>query len=69
MNSQDLADWKRHPVTQAVFSALQDRMTTMAEYLIEHAGVDSHKDIKYSGAIMASRDLLSITFDEIQETE
>lgn len=67
MNASDLIDWKRHPVTQAVFSTLQSRVNEMTEYLVNNVGEDPIKDNRYSGAILAHRDILSIAFDDINQ--
>lgn len=67
MNANDFYDWKRHPVTNAVFSSLQERITAMTEYLQLSAGDDPLKDKQYSGAIMAHLDLLNISFEDINE--
>jgi hypothetical protein len=70
LNPADLYDWKRHPVTQAVFSTLTGRIQELAERIIENAGRDPIADASFSGAIKAYRDLLNIEFPEIeQETE
>ena len=69
MNASDLNDWKRHPVTQAVFSTLHYRINEMTEALIENAGKDPLQDRYYSGAILAHRDTLSVAFDEINQED
>lgn len=69
MNSNDLYDWKRHPVTQAVFGLLQARIASMTSYLLHHAGDDSLKDKQFCGAIMAHNDLLNIQFEDIEESQ
>jgi hypothetical protein len=70
LNASDLVDWKRHPITQAVFSTLAARVNDLAERLIDQAGKDPIQDATYAGAIKAHRDMLNIDFSEIeQETE
>lgn len=67
MNSKDFHDWKRHPVTQIVFSQLQHRISEIQEILSENAGVNPSQDREYVGAIKAYRDLIGIEFEETQE--
>lgn len=69
MTANDLYDWKRHPVTQAVFGLLQERIATLTEYLQLHAGDDPSKDKQFSGAIMAHQDVLNIQFEDIEEPQ
>ena len=69
MNATDLYDWKRHPVTNAVFGMLSERIAVMTEYLQLHAGEDPLKDKQFSGAIMAHSDILSISFEDIEEPQ
>lgn len=69
MNLNDLIDWKRHPVTQAVFSTLNARIDDLTERLVENAGNDPLKDARFSGAILAHRDILNIAYDDISNEE
>ena len=69
MNANDLYDWKRHPVTQAVFSELHGRIQLMTAYLIENEGDDPDKVARTRGAILAHRDLLNIEFPDIEEPQ
>jgi len=64
MNRSDFFDWKRHPVTEAVFSQLQDRINFFQAKLLEHAGRDPIEDARASGAAMAIRDVLDIEYEE-----
>lgn len=67
MNKKDFFDWKRHPVTQIVFSQLQHRISEIQEILSETAGNNSNQDKEYVGAIKAYRDLIGIEYEETQE--
>jgi hypothetical protein len=69
VTASDLYDWKRHPVTQAVLSTLQERVAGLTAYLQEHAGKDPAQDRYYSGAITAHNDLLNISFEDIEEPQ
>jgi hypothetical protein len=69
MTSNDFYDWKRHPITDAVFKMLQERVAYMTEHLQLHAGDDPLKDKQYSGAIMAHNDILSISYQDLDIEE
>lgn len=58
MTKSEFIDWKRHPVTQQVFSQLEQRVGDLVEALIE----DPRPDL--AAAIKAYRDLLNIDFEE-----
>lgn len=64
MNKQDFYDWKRHPVTQAVFSQLASRVNDLKDGLSESAGTDPGFDRYRTGAIAAYNDMLKIEFEE-----
>lgn len=63
MNQTDFIDWKRHPVTQAVFRQLYLRIQDLQEILSEQAGADPVKDREYVGAIKAYKDMLFIEYE------
>lgn len=67
MNRSDFADWKRHPVTKEVFSQLRSRVRDIQEALGNTAGIDSHQDRRYVGAIEAYNDLLNIEYEGEKE--
>lgn len=64
MNKEDFVDWKRHPVTQQVFSMLEGRMREIGEMIIDLSGRDPIQTAEYCGAIKAYRDITDITFEE-----
>lgn len=69
MNKADFLDWKRHPVTQVVYSQLQERIQTLQAMLGDSAGVNPIQDSRYSGAIQAYKDLLLMDFEGEEETQ
>lgn len=69
MNANDLYDWKRHPVTQAVFNSLVDRIQGYVEYLIANDGSEPDKVARFKGAIQACRDILNTEYSDITEEE
>lgn len=64
MNKKDFYDWKRHPVTQIIFSQLNQRIEDLQEILGESAGKNQIQDIEFVGAIKAYKDLINIEFEE-----
>lgn len=69
MNKADFIDWKRHPVTQVVFSQLSQRVSDLQEMLGQSAGENPLQDSKFVGAIQAYRDMLRIEYEGDEEIE
>lgn len=69
MNQQDFIDWKRHPVTQEVFSQLAQRVKYIHEILGESAGSDPAQDRVYVGYIKAYNDMLQAEYEQTEETQ
>ena len=44
------------------------RSQQMTEYLQESVGIDTRRDVEYSGYIKAVKDLLLIKLDDVEET-
>jgi hypothetical protein len=66
VTKQDFIDWKRHPVTQIVFSQLEAIVAERKEELAWGAGIDSYKDALKSGSIRGIYELLNIEYEEPQ---
>ena len=67
MSKNDFVDWKRHPVTQQVFSQLQGMITQLSEELVEQTVEGNQlRMVEKASAIKAYRDLLNIEFEEPQ---
>lgn len=65
MTNHEFKDWKRHPVTQQVFSQLQARIEQLNEELLMSATVLSKDEVvEKATAIKAYRDLLNIEYEE-----
>lgn len=64
MNKSDFTDWRRHPVTQVVFSQLTQRIADIQEILSEQAGINPIQDREYVGAIKAYKDMVNIEYEE-----
>lgn len=69
MNKADFTDWKRHPVTQVVFSQLNQRIFDLQEILSDQAGANPVQDREYVGAIKAYKDMVNIEYDEQEVAE
>jgi len=69
MNKADYIDWKRHPVTQIVFSQLTERIHTLQDMLGDSAGTNPIQDSRYSGAIQAYKDILLMDYEGEEETQ
>jgi hypothetical protein len=68
VNYNDFLDWKRHPVTQAIFSQLQDRIDFWTDELIEQTAYTSQTEMaEKAGAIKAVRDVLNIEYEKEAE--
>ena len=63
MIKSDFTDWKRHTVTQVVFSELSARIQNLYEVLGTSAGLDPLQDREFVGAIKAYKDMIDVDFD------
>lgn len=69
MNKADFIDWKRHPVTQVVFSQLNQRIEDLRAMLGDSAGVNPVQDSQFVGAIQAYKDIVNIEYEGNEETQ
>ena len=69
MNKADFIDWKRHPVTQVVFSQLNQRISDLRAMLGDSAGVNPVQDSNFVGAIQAYKDIVNIEYEGEEETQ
>ena len=64
MTKTDFIDWKRHTVTQEVFSQLEGRINQLTEELIAQTAYMSQSEMaEKAGAIKAFRDMIQIEFE------
>jgi hypothetical protein len=63
LNSKDFYDWKRHPVTQIIFSQLDARIKDLQEILGDSAGLNPREDVVLVGAIKAYKDMINIEYE------
>lgn len=68
MNKSDFIDWKRHPVTQVIFSQLNQRINDLQAMLGDSAGVNPVQDSQFVGAIKAYKDMVNIEYEGEEET-
>lgn len=68
MNKSDFIDWKRHPVTQVIFSQLNQRIDDLQAMLGDSAGVNPVQDSQFVGAIKAYKDMVNIEYEGEEET-
>jgi hypothetical protein len=69
VNKADFIDWKRHPVTQVVFSQLNQRIDDLRGMLGDSAGVNPVQDSQFVGAIQAYKDIVNIDYEGDEETQ
>jgi len=68
LNKSDFIDWKRHPVTQVIFSQLNQRINDLQAMLGDSAGVNPVQDSQFVGAIKAYKDMVNIEYEGEEET-
>jgi|TARA_R110000868_G_scaffold57343_1_gene177191 hypothetical protein len=68
LNKSDFIDWKRHPVTQVIFSQLNQRIDDLQAMLGDSAGVNPVQDSQFVGAIKAYKDMVNIEYEGEEET-
>ena len=66
MTKEDFADWQRHPITEAVFTALHNRIQEGLEILGTTAGQDPIKDSHTTGLLRGLRELTEMSWEEAQ---
>lgn len=67
MSANDFYDWKKHPVTEVVFSQLEARVNVLLSELVEQTAYASQSEMaEKAGAIKALRDLLEISFEDTE---
>ena len=65
MTKSDFIDWKRHPVTEQVFSQLRQRIEYLKDELVGYATSGDPRELaQKAGAIMAMDDVLNIQFED-----
>ena len=65
MTKSDFIDWKRHPVTEQVFSQLRQRIEYLKDELVGYAiSGDPRELAQIAGAIKAMDDMLNIQFED-----
>lgn len=69
VTKEDFVAWKLNPVTVAIFQAMKDKIDDKLVGLEHSAGLDPLYDRFNCGMIQAFKDVLSINFDEVEDTD
>lgn len=64
ISASDFYNWKLDPVTQAFFTACQERIADAKDILGNSAGINGNDDNFYRGLIRAYTEMLQVQFDE-----
>lgn len=65
MTKSDFLDWRRHPVTQQVFSQLQERISQLKDEIASQvAHVPQLEVAEKAGAVQAFQHILDIDYEE-----
>lgn len=66
ITKDEFLDWKRSPVTIAIFSSMVERINDGAKELAGSAGVNPLEDRFKCGMIRAYQEVMSVEFDELE---
>ena len=67
MTQQDVVDWKRHPVTQILFSVFEQRIRDLKEEMVWQAKEDQLALAERAGYIKACYDIQDFRIEEAQD--
>lgn len=67
ISSTDFQDWKKHPVTLMLMSAVTMRIEDAKDILSTSAGMDATADNYFRGFIQGQREILDISFEDVEE--
>jgi hypothetical protein len=67
ISTSDFNNWKQDSVTEAFMQVVYERMEDCKNHLSVTAGLDSIEDNKTRGYLLALRDILQLSFDDVQE--
>ena len=66
ITKDDFLDWKKHPVTQALYGGMVNRINEAALELAGSAGIDPLDDRFKCGIVRAYQEVLTLEFDELE---
>lgn len=69
ISSIDFQDWKKHPVTLSFLDAVSARIEDAKNALSTSAGLDSNTDNFMRGFIQGQREILDISYDDVEDKE
>jgi hypothetical protein len=64
VTKSDFIDWKRHPVTQEVFSQLRSRVDELKDRLVGKAAASAPEATHLAGIIEGFQFLLNIDYED-----
>lgn len=66
VSKDEFLDWKKNPVTIAVFASIVEKINLGATELSYSAGIDTSEDRYKTGMIAAYRDVLEVQLDDVE---
>lgn len=69
ITKEDFIQWRSEPVTKRVFELITEKLAQGIEELSYRAGENSITDREYVGKIAAYRDLLGISYYELEDED
>jgi hypothetical protein len=64
LTKEDFVDWKRHPVTQQVFSQLKVRVDEYMDKLVYQAATADPRNLaEYAAIVRATQDIINIEYE------
>ena len=66
LTKEDFLEWKKNPITQAVFDSIQLKINEGAIELSYMAGENQLQDRFKAGMIQAYRDVIDIQIEEVE---
>ena len=69
VSSTDFYNWKQDPITQALMIQINNRMEQAREILTLSAGKDPIEDNFYRGFIQAHREILEVSYEDMEENQ
>lgn len=69
ITKEDFIQWRSEPVTKRVFELIAEKLNLGIEELSYRAGENPVTDREYVGKISAYRDLLGISFYELEDED
>lgn len=65
----DFNNWKVDPVTVAFINTIKVRIEEAKDFLSYNAGIDSASDSYFRGFIQGQREILDVSFSDVDEVQ